>query len=155
MENYTRAAITAFLYRHVSLRNWFWASRGESIYPFGRLGHRFGARGRPADRLQRSSEEILFGSADKRARGTFGGFPFEAAQQHHRTSGRLAHQNAGRGGKLVRNRYDCASKLPAAAVYASSVVFKWSESRDANGDVHQPFAPGAAEGVGYDESAAA
>src|SRR5260370_4735998 len=113
MENYTRAAITAFLYRHVSLRNWFWASRGESIYPFGRLGHRFGARGRPADRLQRSSEEILFGSADKRARGTFGGFPFEAAQQHHRTSGRLAHQDTCGRGKLARNPSASARNLPA------------------------------------------
>ena len=100
-----------------------------------------------------SSEQILFPIADKRARRTFGCFPIESAQQHHRTSGGLAHQDAGRGGKLVRNRHDCAGKFPSVAVLGSPVVFQGGEPRDANCHIHESLAPRPPKCIRYDGGA--
>ncbi len=98
------------------------------------------------------AEEVAFGGADDFGYGGVDAVVAAVLEQDRGDSVELAHDEAGRGGEFVGDGDGGGAKFAALGVFEAAIVEHGVDSCDADGDVDGAFAPGAAEGVGDDDS---
>src|SRR5438105_14114586 len=91
--------------------------------------------------LERLTEQILLGFAQKGLRRALGRRPLESSNQRDGTTGCFGHYQAGGGGQLICYRDDGGGELAARAVYASAMIVQGIEAGHAERDIYHAVAP--------------